>query len=424
MDLFSKFKKDYVNYLLSVIFPALIMFCSIPVLKRMLGAKGYGDFAIWFSAVLLLSATMGGWIFQSILRFYPGSKNKSLFTKQAIAICYRTQLFICIPAFLLVWYLKNDVLAALLFVFALFSTSMQFSILSISQSSFLSKKNIYSESIRATSYIGAALILLILLKVHYWYALFIAVIISYSLSAFYLYKQNSRAVTKNEPTDTVHEDTKELARRFFKYGGPLSLWFIFNYMSSFADKLFMLKNSGQVFQGNYQAIFDLLSRTLVVLISPVTTALFPLLIVSYKEGRSAEIKKLLTKIIIIELGLFVLTSILYWWFGSDILLNILHTPLTNTYKLMGLIVIAGTFTWLIAVVAHKRFELRLQTHYLLVMIAFAFILQVSLYIIFRKYENPLLYPLGYLVSGIVYLLLVSFSKEIKPFRKFLRPDKN
>ncbi len=424
MDLFSKFKKDYVNYLLSVIFPALIMFCSIPIFKRMLGANGYGDFAIWVSAVLLVSTTLGGWIFQSILRFYPGSTNKSVFTKQAIAICYRTQLYICIPVFLLVWYLKNDVFAALLFVFALFSTSMQFSILSISQSSFLSKKNIYSESIRATSYIGVALTLLIFFKMHYWYALFIAVIISYSLSAFYLYKQNSRTVTKNEPTPIPQENSKELALQFFKYGGPLSLWFIFNYMSSFADKLFMLKNSGQVFQGNYQAIFDLLSRTLVVLISPVTTALFPLLIISYKEGRADEIKNLLKKIIVIELGLFVLTSILYWWFGSDIVLNILHTPSTYSYKLMGFIVIAGTFSWLIAMVAHKRFELRLQTHFLLAMIACAFVFQISLYVIFRKYNNPILYPLGYLVSGIVYLLLVSFSKEIKPFRKFLRPDKN
>ncbi len=412
MELFSRFKKDYFNYLLAIILPALIMGLSIPVLRYLLGAKGYGNFSIWFNGVLICAAILSGWIMQSVLRFYPGSSNKSLFVRQALTIFYFTQLLFFLPVLFIVWYIKMDWTLAVLFVFALFIVSLQFLIMMVSQSGFLSKKNIYSETIRATSYMGCALVLLLLSGMNYLYALFISVIISYLLSVLYLYKQIRLSLENNVVAGLITESTRQLAKRFIKYGTPLSIWFALTYLTSYIDKLFILKNLGLESQGNYQAIFDFLSRSLVLIISPVTTSLFPILITEHKKGELSEIKKLIKKIILFEIAGFILVGTLYWWFGSNILLSILNIPKTREYELMGFVVITGTFVWQIAMVVHKFFELRLQSLFLLGMVTIAFLIQALFYIIFQKSTDPLLYPVGYLLSGLIYLFLVSFSQIV------------
>jgi hypothetical protein len=143
MDLFSRFKKDYFNYLLSIILPALIMGLSIPLLKHLLGAKGYGSFSIWFNGVLICAASLTGWIMQSILRFYSTANNKRLFVDMALQMSYKTQAILFAPIFLIVWYISKDWLLALCFVLAFLVVSLQFSILAISQSGFLSKKYLF-----------------------------------------------------------------------------------------------------------------------------------------------------------------------------------------------------------------------------------------------------------------------------------------
>lgn len=94
MDLFLKFRKDYFNYLISIILPALISGISIPLFKHVLGASGYGNFSLWFNAVLILTSTLSGWIAQSIILFYPSSSNKRLFANKSFILSLRTQLFL------------------------------------------------------------------------------------------------------------------------------------------------------------------------------------------------------------------------------------------------------------------------------------------------------------------------------------------
>ena len=140
MDLFIKFRKDYLNYVISIILPALITGISIPVFKHLLGARGYGDFSIWFNAILIVTSILSGWITQSIILFYPSSTNKRLFSKHALILSGRTQMIFFIPVLLVIWFLSHDFLLALLCSLMLLVTCIQFSILPIIQSSFLSKK--------------------------------------------------------------------------------------------------------------------------------------------------------------------------------------------------------------------------------------------------------------------------------------------
>lgn len=412
MDLFSKFRRDYFNYLISIILPALISGISIPVFKHLLGAKGYGNFSICLNAILMLTSILSGWITQSIILFYPASPDPRLFSKQALLLSIRTQVIFFIPVLLIIWYLSHDFFIAILSCFILLVTSVQFSILPVIQSSFLSKKIIFSELIRVVTYLGCAIFLLRLSGLSYLYSLFIAVVISYSLSLFYLIKQ-AKIFFKEQAT-TGHDPIlqKNLFKKFFSYGAPLSLWFVFSYLLSYTDKLFMFKHFGGEVQGNYQAIFDLLSRSIILVISPIVTSLFPILISVYVKGDNSEIRRLIKKIIFFEMIGFCLATILYWWFGAALLLNILKTPDTFTFRLMGFIVIMGTFTWQIAILVQKRFELKLKSLFLLAMVIIAFAAQITFYLLFRNYNNQLLYPLGFLLSTCVYLFLVSISELI------------
>jgi hypothetical protein len=165
-------------------------------------------------------------------------------------------------------------------------------------------------------------------------------------------------------------------------------------------------------QGNYQAIFDLLYRGIILIISPIITSLFPILTTAYEKGNKTEIRKLLKKIILYELAGFCLVVISYWWFGANFLLYILKIPKTETFKLMGFIVICGTFAGQLAILVQKRFELQLKSFFLFLMMCIAFFVQIIFYFVFKKYNYELLYPLGFLLSSLVYLILVSSSELI------------
>ena len=420
MNLFTRFKKDYFNYLISIILPALIAGLAVPVLKNILGAEKYGEFSLYFNAALICTAVMTGWITQSIFRFYPSTKDKSLFARHSIAIAIRTQFFFYLPIIIIVWYLKSDILLGILICMVVFMNSMQFAHIAIAQSSFLSKKTIFSETIRSVSYILIAITFLLIYPGAFLYILFIAIFISYLLSVLYLRIQTRHFLLENSKEKDESLNYKKLSNQFIKYGFPLSMWIVFSYLLSYIDKLLILQNLGPKAQGNYQAIFDLLFRGLTILISPVTISLLPLLTHAYEKSEKKEIKQLMKKILFFELGGLLVSSVLYWLFGAHLLFVILKVPDTGTYRLMGFIILVGTFIWQMAIVIHQRFILKLKSHVLLFMIATAFFSQAVFYWFIADLQNPLSYPFGYLIASSMYLLLVSLSQFPAVLKSLIR----
>jgi O-antigen/teichoic acid export membrane protein len=424
MDLLSSFKKDYLNYLISIIIPAFIAGISVPLFKHLLGAKGYGEFSIYYNAALIGTAITTGWVTQSIYRFYPSVNNKNLFAKIAISISSKTQLFFFLPVIIFIGYFKNDYFLGALLCLTIFVSSMQFSYVAIAQSSFLSKKIIYSESIRTLSYIIIAVLLLLVFPSEYLYVLLIAITISFTLSVFYLHVKTKRflAQTKDQTDHAV--TSGKLVKQFFRYGAPLSMWIVFAYLVSYVDKLLILHNLGPQAQGNYQAIFDLLSRGLTVLISPVVISLYPLLSHAYEKSANNEIRRLMKKIILFEIAGLFLSSILYWWFGAHLLFIILKVPDTASFRSIGFIILIGTFVWQIAMVVHQQYVLKLRSLYLLLVIGIAFFCQLFFYWLMRNSLNSTVYPLGYLISACIYLFFVSLSQLHAMISRLLLPIKN
>lgn len=419
MSIIKRFTKDYLNYLISIILPALINGIAVPVLKHLLGPANYGYFSIYYNGALLCTAISTGWIIQSIYRFYSKSDNKAQFSKLAISITARYQLIIILPGVIFLWFFNHSVLLALLLGTTVFVNAMQFAHLAIAQSSFLSKKTIYSETIRSVSYILIAVILLLITTHGYLYFLFIAIIVSYSLSVFYLRKQTKNLLLADDSGSTAELDFKGLTRKFFKYGLPLSLWFFIAYLFMYVDKLMMLKNVGATVQGNYQAIFDLLYRGLSLLMSPVIISLVPLLVQAYEKNEVSDIRKLSIRIVLIEISAYILASIAYWWFGANLLFIILKIPDLQIFRWIGFIVLTGAFMWQIAMVVHQKYILRLKSSFLLILMIISFLCQLIFYWCNAGSKNPLVYSLGYLIATFAYLFLILLSHFFTaPIKKY------
>jgi O-antigen/teichoic acid export membrane protein len=187
------------------------------------------------------------------------------------------------------------------------------------------------------------------------------------------------------------------------------MWIVFSYLLSYIDKLLILRNLGSTAQGNYQAIFDLLFRGITVLISPVIISMLPLLTQAYEKGEISEIKNLMKKIILFEIGGLFLCTIFYWWFGASLLFKMLKIPDTEIYRVMGFIILAGTFAWQISMVIHQQYILKLKSRFLLLMIFLAFLIQIAYYWFIADPKSPISYPLGYFFAAVAYLFLISLS---------------
>lgn len=411
MSLMARFSKDYLNYFGSIIIPALITAVTFPVLKRMLGSEAYGFYANHYNGLLIFTAISSGWVAQSIVRFFPIVSDKAKLAQASFQYVVLIQAFFFIPAAIWFGWWQHEWILCGLLCATLMVSGIQAYYMALAQSGFLSGKTIYSETIRTVVYISGAVLLIQWTNLKPMYALFIAVFFSYLFSIMYLHKRVGMMLLAK----TAEQSTEKLSQAgmllpFLKYGIPLSLWFGFANLLTYFDKLIIRTHLGPTIQGNYQSMFDLLSRGFTMLIAPVLITLMPLLSEAYKEHRHDEIKSLLQRILLFQVAGFALSVICYWLFGAQLLLMLLRVPDTSEYRMMGFMILCGTFIWQMAMVVHKYYELRMKSHYLLGMVAFAFGVQVLFFEMIRSTQNPVLYSMGFLCSASVYLLLVGVGK--------------
>jgi len=395
MSLFLRFRKDYLNYLFSIIVPALITALTIPLLKRMLGSGEYGFFANHYNGLLILTAVTSGWVAQSIIRFFPLAAHKKELAKKSMFYVIMIQLAFFLPAVIWFGWEQQDWLLCVLLCGTLMVSGIQAYYMALAQSGFLSRKTIYSETIRTLTYIVGAILLIRYTTLKPIYALFISVFLSYLFSITYLRdKINHMLVMADKEQQGEGLSSAGMLQEFLKYGIPLSLWFAFANLLTYFDKLIIRIHLGPEVQGNYQSMFDLLSRGFTMLISPVLISLMPLLTVAYQEHRHGEIRDLLKRILTFQIAGFFIAAIAYWWFGAGWLMAILKVPDTMSYRMMGFAILCGTFIWQIAMVVHKYYELRMKSLYLLVMVAVAFGMQVIYFQCIRQTNDPVWYSMG------------------------------
>lgn len=102
----------------------------------------------------------------------------------------------------------------------------------------------------------------------------------------------------------------------------------------------------------------------------------------------------------------IVCNVLYWFIGAPLMSLILKVPDTTEYRYLGIIIISATFFMQMCGLIQKKYELKMQSLKLARIIFATFIVQIVFYAIFYKSLNLLIYPLGYLLATVVYVLLL------------------
>jgi O-antigen/teichoic acid export membrane protein len=385
--------------LLGIVIPALMNGLSIPVFKNILGATAYGQYALYFNALLIANLLASGWLSQAILRFYAKWADKISFTGQVIKLAFLVGAILFLPSAGIVWLLSGSLPIGFLFGVLLWLAAVQLPLQSLAQSSFLSKAAAVAEALRTVTWLGLSLTFL-KLKIPFLPALLVAIAISYFVSIAYLYKKN-RVVGLPQ----LLKKNGRLSYEFYRYGWPFSLWFIFYYLSGYIDKIFLLRYAGSNMQGNYSAVYDFITKSAGLVLAPVLTAAVPLLTEAFEKQEFYTVKRLIRKLVTIELiALFVLLAA-YSLGGYRILFWLLRIPPEAIYMQSGFLITAGIMLWQIAFILQKTQELRYQSISLLAKIAVAIGLQLALYFIFPCYL-PIIFPTGFCLAALLYLLQI------------------
>ena len=67
---------DSLKYSITKILPGIMGLISVILIIKMIGTEEYGKYSILNSFIMTLTAFSGGWLNQSLLRYYPGNNDK------------------------------------------------------------------------------------------------------------------------------------------------------------------------------------------------------------------------------------------------------------------------------------------------------------------------------------------------------------
>ena len=257
------------------------------------------------------------------------------------------------------------------------------------------------------TFLAAYTTLLSLGKQFFLEKLFVALLISYMASILFLKSKNkiSFLLLKYKKVDQPFPYTS-----FLKFGTPLVLWYLFAGIIPYTDKLLIAKKFGHEVQGNYQALFDLMYRSVGVLFGPVLMATFPYLSQSYKDGNISKILTLIKKTVMIEAAIMLGCLIIYFLGGSILVLKLLNIKNSPDYYWAGALILSVAFIWQMAMMLHKPFELMKKTQILLYNNFLALIAtMVPLSIIYYYNFGFIAYPIGILCGAVCYAALCVFQ---------------
>ncbi len=407
--LIKQFKKDYVPYLIGIIIPAIANFATIPIFKKILGPSQFGIYSFYLSLLLIVNASFSGGISQSIIRLHVEYEKKNNFFFEALLVTVSISVLLAIPLFLYVNYNYHLLYFSFLFVVALFLSNLYSSLLAITQSRLMSVNTAISESLRTIIYLPLGLFLFHYFPTYNFLLLiFIALVFSYLIVCIFLIYKNKLSFSICHTTISKIWVT---CKRIFNYCGYLIGWFFLCYAISTSNRFILAQHFGKENIGHFTASFDILNKSIVLLLSPVVISLFPLVVKAHAEGHYNQVKKIIRQLIIIEFVLLVFSLALYPFIGFPFLNKLLLTPPTNEYLFLEMQVIAGTFIWQMAMLQHKFLELEKRTITMLLFVAISFAISFSLDAILIPTNGVLLAGIGYLAGSIVYFLLTFYHKR-------------
>lgn len=295
--LINKLGKDLLAYLPANILPALFTFISIPIYTRLFLPEQYGIYALFISAVSLLSGLFFGWLGQSVLRFYHEYKVDE--REQFLSSLFIGWLSLLILAYIL--FFVSSLLFNLDKIEAVTLNIIFYSGLILASSSVYNlvyqllradRKTIIFAVLNIT--LPAARLLLVLALVCYFQigieALFIATfLVEFILVAvaFYFVKPSIRGSFFRA----------DILVRSFRYGLPIMLSTVIYWVLSTSDRYIIGYYHGVESVGIYTAGYQIGSQSIQVVFMVLMLASFPIIIQTWTDFGREKTEELVNSLL-------------------------------------------------------------------------------------------------------------------------------
>jgi len=409
--LIKQFKKDYISYSLGVLIPAAVNFLTIPFFKNILGLHNFGIYSFYFSLLIIITSSFSGGIGQSIIRLHVEYKEVKVFYYNCLWIISFATFLMFIPLFIYLQNSRDSVLFSILFLFSLLLSNLYTGLLGITQSNFKAASSAFAECIRTITFLVLSVCILVWLpSKNFLFVIFTSLSASFSLASFYLFYKNKLSFIGFLANSDLEEAWATVIQ-IKKYGGYLIIWFFLSYGVSMANRFVLAAIYGKENIGHFTASFDILYKSITLVLSPIVVSLFPIIVKASLAGNHTEVRRLIKKLSFIELALLFVAVAFFYLIGFGILSNIIRTPETSEYLIIDIQVIAGSFLWQIAIIQHKFFELQKRTLNMVFYIAIAFLLSILTDVAVISHFGIRYAGMGFCIGAMVYLLLIIYNKK-------------
>jgi len=359
--------KETFLYAVSKTVPGFAGLASVILFMRIIGAEQYGQYSFLLSQWYLIVAIGFGWLNQAQLRYYSKDNTFDDYKAGQIrAFTYSGLISVIVFSVLSIFQPRSIQLWGISII----------SIISIGGFNYI--KTFFQAKLEPKKVI--------------WLTLGQSILaLSIPLGLFFLFQKNSfsilmgvgisfllmtiifglkKKVMKHFITD-VSKPTKTgkiRVKKWFFYGGPLSIWFAAGLAFPFLDRFFInLYLPGETL-GVYAGIQELLTRIFSITIFPLTLALHPRIMNLWNDSKIREAIQTIRWGIGVMLGLAIVLCIVIWLFDT-IIFNILTMAIpqiNSQYKSLLLPLLSAGFLWQFSFLTHKMLELKEKTHIMVV----------------------------------------------------------
>ena len=359
--------KETFLYAVSKTVPGFAGLASVILFMRIIGAEQYGQYSFLLSQWYLIVAIGFGWLNQAQLRYYSKDNTFDDYKAGQIrAFAYSGLISVIVFSVLSIFQPRSIQLWGISII----------SIISIGGFNYI--KTFFQAKLEPKKVI--------------WLTLGQSILaLSIPLGLYFLFQKNSfsilmgvgisfllmtiifglkKKVMKNFITD-VSKPTKTgkiRVKKWFFYGGPLSIWFAAGLAFPFLDRFFInLYLPGETL-GVYAGIQELLTRIFSITIFPLTLALHPRIMNLWNDSKIREAIQTIRWGIGVILGLAIVLCIVIWLFDTIIfnILTIAIPQINSQYKSLLLPLLSAGFLWQFSFLTHKMLELKEKTHIMVV----------------------------------------------------------
>jgi O-antigen/teichoic acid export membrane protein len=196
------------------------------------------------------------------------------------------------------------------------------------------------------------------------------------------------------------------------------MWFVFATLLNISDRYLITYYLDLSKVGEYSAVYDLIYKSMVFLLSPLLMALHPQVVKCFNEGYIKEASYILRRAIFFELVIFIVVLVILTSLKKLLVTGLLGLGAETKATNLVIPIFIGSFLWQIAMLFHKPMELKKQTKKMLLAVLIALaaniagnILLIPIYGSVAAAYTTILGSAVYILANYQSLISILYSKS-------------